>query len=160
MRLILLLLSLTMASESWLSPRVEHLDAHLLRAEALLTEAHAHHGTLAAAQLQFAEGGCADQRCPAQRGVALVRVMRREGRDARDLIQAARAEIDRAARLARREAVAPLVDAEREDRLTAQQRDVDALSRRWLARSAWHRQYVEPWERRHARLLRDGQGEP
>lgn len=140
-----LLVGLGARGSDLLAPQRGDLDASLDRVAGLLDGGRVALSALAAAQAAWVEERCAASRCPVARGVVLIVTTQDAGHDARDLVQSARAELDRAEHIASAETVGPLLDPARRRRLAALSEEVEAVARGWETRAAWYERYQAPW---------------
>jgi hypothetical protein len=142
-----LVLAMSLASnDELLTPRVGTLDRQLIRVERLLGEAERYQRALARAQSAFVLEGCARGGCPAVRAAGLIVTAQTNGHSGRDLLQSARAELDRARRTASSPLVKPLVGEARSRRLGDLAMDTEQATRAWLIRSSWYERVMRPWE--------------
>ncbi|MCB9683264.1 MAG: hypothetical protein H6733_17495 [Alphaproteobacteria bacterium] len=138
------------ASDDLLAPTLEDLDRGLARAERLLDDADTAMDGLATAEAAWVTEGCVANRCAFDRALQLVVASRSAGHDARDLVQSARAELTRVHRMASFDAVRPLVDTRRQQRMERLDARAGTVSEAWSVRTAWYVRFVEPWARRNA----------
>jgi hypothetical protein len=131
--------------DALLAPRVSDLTASVERATLLLDQARVFQGRLAEGQSAFASEGCISGACPAERSVQLIVEAQAAGHKSRDLLQAARSEVERAERLALAPTVSPLLDEARRATLTALTARMERALRSWLVRSSWYEERMAPW---------------
>jgi hypothetical protein len=151
--LLLVVASAGASGDHLLAPTVEDLDRSLARVERLLERAEEEGDRLADAQRAWVDEGCVLWTCPPGRAAALAVASRAAGHDGRDLLQSARAELDRAERMATFGAVRPLVEGPRARRKAALGPRLDAAVRTWLVRAGWQRRWIEPWAVGHGWLV-------
>lgn len=131
--------------EVLLAPQVSDLTASVERATLLLDQARVFQGRLAEGQSAFASEGCISGACPAERAAQLIVDAQAAGHKSRDLLQAARSEVERAQWLATAPTVAPLLDEPRRAALTALTARMERALRSWLVRSSWYDERMAPW---------------
>lgn len=148
-------------ADDLLAPRLTTLEASMARTAELLDSAKVFQEQLALAQSLFVSEGCATGGCPQERAAQLIVDAQYAGHSSRDLLQSARAELDRMLVIAEAPTVRPLLDDERREAIELIRRRAEGAVRAWLVRTAWYEERMAPWAARlRARLATTCAREP
>lgn len=142
------------ADDTLLAPTLADFDRSLARVERLLESAHDEGVRLGLAQSAWIDAGCLTGPCDVTRAAAVAVEVQEAGHHDRELIQGARAELDRLRRISVEQTVAPLVDAPRHARLAAAVSRASVAANTWSVRVAWYTRFVAPWVAAHADAVR------
>lgn len=147
--MIILWMSLALGqSEELLAPRLDTLEASMARTADLLDSARVFQEQLAMAQSLFVSEGCATGACPPERAAQLIVDAQYAGHSSRDLLQSARAELDRTLAIAEAATVRPLLDDARREAIELIRRRAEGAVRAWLVRTAWYEERMAGWATR------------
>lgn len=139
------LLALALADDAKLAPTFDDLDVALDRTLVLVIQAEAHLEVMSDAQSGWVARACTANKCPWKVGAELVATARKAGHEARDVVQSARAQLERAQTIADSPLLAPLLDDVQRDRVVYVERETEALVKAYLVRTAWYKRYMSGW---------------
>ncbi len=132
-------------ADDLLAPRLVTLERSMARTTELLDQAKVFQDQLAVAQSLFVKDGCATGGCPPERSAQLIADAQYAGHASRDLLQAARAEMDRTVAISVAETVVPLLSDERREAVETLRHRSETATRAWLVRTAWYNKRMSPW---------------
>jgi hypothetical protein len=133
------------SGDELLAPRVSHLEESMTRTTRLLDQARVFQDQLASAQSLFVAEKCSQGGCDPDRAAQLIVDAQYAGHASRDLLQSARAELDRALAISSAETVQPLLDDARREAVDNLRKRTEAATRAWLVRTAWYEDRMAPW---------------
>ncbi|HMV67583.1 MAG TPA: hypothetical protein PKA64_12090 [Myxococcota bacterium] len=143
--MMLIWLALAAPSDELLAPRLDTLEARMARTVELLDAARVFQEELAMAQSMFVAENCPQGACPPERAAQLIVDAQHAGHASRDLLQSARAELDRMLAIAEAPTVVPLLDDARREAIELIQQRTQGAVRAWLVRTAWYEERMKAW---------------
>lgn len=150
-----LLICLASTPPTTLAPKASQLDESIARTQALLGRASIEERRWSKAQRKWVDVEGPEGQCkPAIACAQIVLQIHESAQAARRWTQSARAEWQRAVRIANFRPVGTLIRGARRVRQQQVKTSLDRATRRYLARNSWDRLYVRPWAARNGVLMR------